>query len=146
MTLSPIVFLRSGAPFTTYIGRDVNGDSNITDRPFYAPRNSGRGPDFQSINLRLSKRVYFARLTQEGLRMDFIVEANNLFNRTNFLRVNDVVCASTTLPGFIGGCDPKFLKGPFDFVGSRDIPATAPLGFVSAAAPRQVQLGLKLTF
>jgi Carboxypeptidase regulatory-like domain len=146
MTLSPIVFLRSGAPFTTYIGRDVNGDLNVTDRPFYAPRNSGRGPNYQSVNLRLNKSFYFARQTQEGLRMDFIVEANNLFNRTNFLRVNDVVCALTTQPGFIGGCDPKFLTGPFDFVGSKDIPATAPLGFVSAASPRQVQLGLKFTF
>jgi hypothetical protein len=145
-SLSPIVFLRSGTPFTLYIGRDVNGDFNISDRPFFAPRNSGRGASFQSVNLRLSKRVRIHPGGFEGLRAEFIAEVNNLLNRTNFLRVNDVVCGSTAAPGFINGCDPRFLTGPFDFSGRRDLPATAPLGFVSAGAARQFQLGLKLSF
>ena len=75
--------------------------------------------------------------------MEFVVEATNLFNHVNYLRVNDVVCGTTAQPGFINGCDPKFLTGPFDFRGVRDLPPTAPLGFVTAGAPRQFQFGLK---
>ena len=75
--------------------------------------------------------------------MEFIVEAANLLNRANFLRVNDIVCGTAAQPGFINGCDPKFLTGPFDFKGIRGLPPTAPLAFVSAGPPRQFQFGLK---
>jgi len=118
---------------------------NITDRPFYAPRNSGRGEHFYSFDMRMSKR-FFLRRNSEGPRVEFIVEATNLLNRANFLRVNDTVCGTTGEPGFINGCDPQFLTGPFDFRGRRDLPPTAPLGFVSAAPPRQFQFGLKFEF
>jgi hypothetical protein len=145
ITLSPIITLRSGFPFNLYIGRDVNGDLNVTDRPFYAPRNSGRGENFSSVDLRMSKR-FFLRRNSEGPRVEFIIEATNLLNRANFLRVNDTVCGTTGQPGFINGCDPQFLTGPFDFRGRRDLPPTAPLAFVSAAPPRQFQFGLKFEF
>jgi hypothetical protein len=145
ITLSPIITLRSGFPFNLYIGRDVNGDLNITDRPFHAPRNSGRGENFYSVDLRMSKR-FFLHQDSEGPSVEFIVEGTNLLNRANFLRVNDTVCGTTGQPGFINGCDPKFLTGPFDFKGRRDLPPTAPLGFVSAAPPRQFQFGLKFEF
>ena len=131
ITLSPIVTLRSGFPFNLFIGRDVNGDLNTTDRPFYAPRNSGVGESFYSVDLRISKRFYLRR-NREGPRVEFIAEATNLFNHVNYLRVNDVVCGTTAQPGFINGCDPKFLTGPFDFRGVPGLPPTAPLGFVSA--------------
>jgi hypothetical protein len=146
ITLSPIVFLRSGIPFNLYIGRDVNGDASASDRPFNAPRNSGRGANYYSVNLRLNKRFHIAHGGAEGLRVEFIAEASNLFNRTNFLRVNDVVCGAAAAPGFINGCDPKFLTGPFDFKGRSDLPPTSPLGFVSAGAARQLQFGLKIAF
>lgn len=146
ITLSPIVWMRSGVPFNLYIGRDVNGDANTTDRPFYAPRNSGQGPSFYNVNLRFTKRFYITRSGNEGWRLDFITEAANLFNHTNFTRVNDTICGALAQPGFINGCDPKFLTGPFDFKGRRDLPATAPLGFVGAGTPRQLQFGLKIAF
>lgn len=142
ITLSPIVTLRSGFPFNLYIGRDVNGDLNATDRPFYAPRNSGIGENFYSVDLRLSKRLRLGQ-NDEGPSVEFIVEASNLFNHVNYLRVNDVVCGTAALPGFINGCDPKFLTGPFNFRGIRGLPPTAPLAFVAAAPPRQIQFGLK---
>ena len=56
LTLSPIVTLRSGVPFNLYIGSSVNGDVNTADRPFYAPRNSGIGPNLYRVDLRLTKR------------------------------------------------------------------------------------------
>jgi hypothetical protein len=129
ITLSPIITLRSGFPFNLFIGRDVNGDLNTTDRPFYAPRNSGVGENFYSVDLRLSKLIYFGP-NAEGPRLEFNVEAVNLFNRVNYLRVNDVVCGTTSQPGFINGCDPKFLTGPFNFRGVPGLPPTAPLAFV----------------
>lgn len=135
-TISPIVSLRTGVPFNLFIGSSVNGDLNTTDRPFYAPRNSGTGPNFYSVNLRLNKRIYFTRGAGEaGVRLEFLAETTNLLNRTNFLRVNDVV-----------GTDPRFLNGPFDFKGSKDTPPTAPLGFTAAHPPRQFQFGLKMAF
>lgn len=142
ITLSPIVTLRSGFPFNLFIGRDVNGDLNSTDRPFHAPRNSGRGENYYSIDFRFSKQ-FSLRSISESTSLEFIVEATNLLNRANFLRVNDVVCGTAAQPGFINGCDPKFLVGPFDFKGNRDLPPTAPLGFVTAAPARQIQFGLK---
>ncbi|HSF23959.1 MAG TPA: carboxypeptidase regulatory-like domain-containing protein, partial [Blastocatellia bacterium] len=145
ITLSPIITLRNGFPFNLYIGRDVNGDLNTTDRPFYAPRNSGRGENFYSVDLRMSK-IFHLRRNSEAPRMEFIVEATNLLNHVNYLRVNDIVCGTTAQPGFINGCDPKFLTGPFDFKGMRGLPPTAPLGFVTAAPQRQFQFGLKFEF
>ncbi len=139
IALSPIVFLRSGVPFTLRIGRDVNGDTYVTyDRPLYAARNTGLGPSFYNVNLRLTKLFFVKR--DRGLRVEFITEATNLFNRTNFFSVNDVV-----------GSDPALLArllqgGPFDLKGDRTLPRTSPLGFTSAASARQFQFGLKLVF
>jgi len=143
ITVGPIVTLRSGFPFNLYIGRDVNGDLNTTDRPFHAPRNSGLGENYYSLDVRFTKSFHL-RSISEAAKLDLIVEATNLLNRANFLRVNDVVCGTTSQPGFINGCDPKFLYGPFDFKGISNLPPTAPLAFVSAAPARQFQFGLKL--
>ena len=145
ITLSPIITLRNGFPFNLFIGRDVNGDLNTTDRPFYAPRNSGVGENFYNFDLRLSKQFYL-RSESDGPSVEFIVEATNLFNHVNFLRVNDIVCGTTADPGFINGCDPKFLIGPFDFRGVAGLPPTAPLAFVAAAPARQFQFGLRVEF
>lgn len=142
ITLSPIVTLRNGFPFNLYIGRDVNGDLNTTDRPFYAPRNSGVGENYYSVDLRMGK-LFYLRRNGEGPRVELIAEATNLFNHVNYSRVNDVVCGTTAQPGFINGCDPKFLTGPFNFKGVPGLPPTAPLGFATAAPPRQFQFGLR---
>ncbi|MEO7652825.1 MAG: carboxypeptidase regulatory-like domain-containing protein, partial [Bryobacteraceae bacterium] len=97
ITFSPVVSLRSGIPFTLRIGRDINGDTHADyDRPFAAPRNSGLGEKFFSLDFRLVKQIY---VKGEGrLRADLIAETTNLFNHTNFLAVNDVI-----------GTDPRFL-------------------------------------
>ncbi len=90
ISLSPIIFARSGIPFTLRIGTDVNGDTHaLYDRPFRAARNTGRGANFVSLNLRLNKQFYINR--DQGTRVEFIVEGANLLNRTNFTSVNDVI-------------------------------------------------------
>jgi hypothetical protein len=150
LSLSPILTMRSGFPFNLYVGSDTNGDGIPVDRPFFAPRNSGQGPNFYSLNLRLNKRIFLANTGKgsatEGLRVEVIAEAANLLNRTNFLRVNDVICGGPGTLGDVGGCNPRFLTGPFDFSGRSDVPGTAPLGFTAAAPGRQIQFGLKLVF
>ena len=133
ITLSPVIFLRSGIPFTALIGSDTNGDTHTSDRPFYAPRNSGTGEPFYGVDMRLNKQFYVKR--DSGLRVDFIAEATNLFNHTNFLAVNNFV-----------GTDPKYLFGPYNLKGSRDVPSTSPLGFTTAGDPRRIQFGLKIAF
>lgn len=147
ITLSPILFLRSGIPFNLFIGGDVNGDLNFTDRPFYAPRNSGEGENFYRVDLRFSKTVFFTRRAgAERMRLEVVAEATNLFNRTNVLRINDTVCGTMQQPGFINGCAPEFLTGPFRFKGQAGLPPSSPLAFVSVDTPRQFQFGLTVAF
>jgi hypothetical protein len=134
ITLSPIVFLRSGIPFTLLVSQaDVNGDTHPNDRPFFAGRNTGKGEPFYDADLRLNKQLFLRR--ESGLRVELIAEATNLLNHTNFLSVNNFV-----------GTDLKFLQGPFNLTGLRNVPSTQPLGFTSAADPRRIQFALKIAF
>ncbi len=134
ITVSPIVFLRSGIPFTLRIGTDVNGDTHGTyDRPFLASRNTGKGANFYSADLRLSKQFYINR--DSGFRVEFVSEVTNLFNRANFLSVNDVI-----------GPNSPFLSGPFNLEGSKSIDRTSPLGYDAVAGSRQFQFALKIAF
>jgi hypothetical protein len=130
-TLSPIVNLRSGIPFTLFLGASVNGDANTTDRPFYAPRNSGQGPSYFSANMRVSRFVRF----NERLGLDFVVDVTNLLNHVNYLRVNDVIGVASPL-----------LNGPYNVKGDPTLAPTAPLGFTAAFPARQFQFGVKLKF
>ena len=116
-----MVAVRSGIPFTIRIGvADVNRDNHTTyDRPFYAPRNSGRGANFYSADLRVMKQFFINR--DSGFRVDFITEATNVFNKTNFLSVNDVFGTDLALLG-------KILFGPYDLRGSKAIPPATAAG------------------
>jgi hypothetical protein len=139
MTVAPVVAVRSGIPFTIRIGvADVNRDNHTTyDRPFFAPRNSGRGASFFSTDLRVMKQFFINR--DSGFRVDFITEATNVFNKTNFLSVNDVFGTDLALLSDI-------LFGPFDLKGSKNIPRQLPRGFNSAFPGRRIQFGLKIAF
>ena len=130
-TLSPIVNLRSGVPFNLFLGASVNGDANTTDRPFFASRNSGRGPNYFNANMRLSRFVRFT----EKMGVDFIVDVTNVFNHVNYQRVNDVIGAASPL-----------LLGPYNVSGDPTLPPTAPLGFTAAFPARQLQFGAKFKF
>jgi hypothetical protein len=133
-TVSPVFALHSGLPFTLRIGRDINGDTHdLYDRPFMADRNTGRGAWFSSVDLRVTK--YFPLGRDSRVRAAAVAEVINVFNRTNFISVNDVI-----------GTDPQYLTGPFDQTGSAAIPPTSPLGFNVAAPGRQLQVGVKVVF
>jgi len=145
ITLSPSIFIRSGIPFTIRTGADINGDTRSgTDRLFYIGRNTGIGPNYRSVNARLSKVFRFKR---EGTkRIEFSADAGNLFNRTNFGSVNELVPTAFDAAGNPTAID--YLSGTVRLAGrrDRDFRKGEPLSFTTAFNPRQFLLGLKFAF
>ncbi len=130
VTVSSILTMSSGHPFNLLLGFDANGDTNAsTDRPFEAGRNTGRGPAFVSLDLRLAKTFTFG---DSPLSVEALVEAFNVLNRVNFSGVNNTVGTRTL--------------DSFDVEGKRTLAPTDFLGFTSAFAPRQIQLGVRFRF
>ena len=131
ITVAPIFTYSSGHPFNLLLGFDANGDTQAnTDRPPSAGRNTGRGPNYLAFDLRLAKTMRFR--ADSAYRLEWIVEAFNLFNRVNFSGVNNVV-----------GMTPL---SEYRVEGIRRAKPADPLGFTSAFDPRQIQLGIKLKF
>jgi Carboxypeptidase regulatory-like domain/TonB dependent receptor len=127
--LSPIWNFHSGHPFNLLAGADINGDDHFTnDRPPGDPRNSGRGPDFAELDLRLSRHF---NLT-EKLSLQLLVESFNLGNRTNYASVNNVVGAA--------------FGPPFNAQGNAALSPSQPLAFTSDFPKREIQAGVRLTF
>jgi hypothetical protein len=115
--LSYIFTYASPLPFNIQTGTDRNNDTNANDRPAGVGRNTGRGFDFASLDLRLSRRF---RLT-EHVRLEALAEGFNVFNRANLQLPNNI---------FGTGLTPR--------AGFRQPTA--------AADPRQLQFGLRLDF
>jgi hypothetical protein len=126
---SPIFRANSGRPFNLLAGADINADRHATtDRPPGAGRNTGLGPAFYSLDLRISKRV---PLFADSRWLEFTAEAFNLTNTLNYSSVNNTV---------------GVVPGPFHVTGRHDRGPSDPLGFTSALDPRRIQLGLRLNF
>jgi Carboxypeptidase regulatory-like domain len=127
--LAPIFRYNSAHPFNLLAGTNVNNDRHsTTDRPPGVGRNTGVGPNYVSFDTRLSWQVKVA----EKSTLQFIVEGFNLFNRTNFGSVNNVVgvIAPPTQP----------------LQGDRTLSPSQPLAFTSALPKRQLQFGVRLSF
>ena len=145
MTFSPSIFIRSGIPFTIRTGTDINGDTRSgTDRLFYIGRNTGIGPNYRSVNARLAKSFRFG--AESPKRIEISADGSNLFNRTNFASVNELVPTAFDAAGNPTAVDYLFdtvrLKGRRD----RDFRRGDPLSFTSAFNARQILLGLKFAF
>ncbi|HET6974873.1 MAG TPA: TonB-dependent receptor [Pyrinomonadaceae bacterium] len=69
----------SRLPFNVLLGTDRNFDTNTNDRPVGVGRNTGRGFDFASLDLRLSRRF---KLT-ERVDLQLLAEGFNVLNRAN---------------------------------------------------------------
>jgi hypothetical protein len=138
-TLSPIVRYNSGHPFNLLAGADVNGDRHSTnDRPIGAGRNTGRGPNYAALDLRLARTIRLGE--KAGLQL--VAEGFNLFNRTNYASVNNVVGPGFGLPQTAGGAG----STTFNVTGTSAIQPSLPLGFTSVFLKREIQLGLRLSF
>jgi Carboxypeptidase regulatory-like domain/TonB dependent receptor len=70
----------SRLPFNVLLGSDRNFDSNNNDRPVGVGRNTGRGFDYASLDLRVSRRF---KLT-ERVNLQLLAEGFNVLNRSNF--------------------------------------------------------------
>lgn len=122
-----VLTLASGLPVDPRTGVDNNGDANVVDRSFNPvtgaifARNSFRTPMQASFDVSLAKRVALA----EGVRLEMRAEAFNLFNRSNFIRLNNTWGnGATPLSTFL-----------------------APIAGVANVDPgRQFQFGLRLLF
>ena len=87
----------SRLPFNVLLGQDRNLDTNNNDRPLGVGRNTGRGFDFASLDLRLSRRF---KLT-ERFDLQLLAEGFNVLNRSNLGVPNNVFGLGVTpLPNF----------------------------------------------
>jgi hypothetical protein len=145
--LAPIFVAQSGRPFNLLLGFDANADGRSqSDRPGQAGRYTGQGEAFYSFDLRFGRR-FFAK---DNRFLELTLEAFNLFNRTNFLGVNNVLGAACTtgdgasfIPCTVGGAVPL---ANFNLRGRKGLRTTDPLGFTSAFDPRQLQFGIRFNF
>lgn len=112
-------------------------------RPWYAGRSTGMGPNFVSLDMRVTKSIYFNQ--EAGRRLGLLVQCTNLLDHTNFSVVNDSFPASPE-PFQVGGQTMNLSDGPYTFHGIRGLDASQPLGFKAAFDPRLVQFGLKFIF
>jgi hypothetical protein len=144
VTASPLFCAHTGLPFTLLTPGLSNGTigHNNTARPWYEGRNTGIGPGFASLDLRISKAV----LRKEARRLEVIAQSENLLNRTNFAVVNSNFPADPTYPlpgGGTIGYGPYRVRG---FIPASVSQLSAPLAFTAAYPARQVSLALRATF
>jgi hypothetical protein len=133
---SPIISYNSARPFNLYTGTDVNGDHiNFSDRPPGVGRNTGIGPDYIDWNMRLSRSFKIA----EKSSLQFMIEAFNIVNRTNYSSVNDVVSPTMGPPFNVHGTVPNLAgqgEQPLNFASDSNFPNNK----------REIQIGARLSF
>ncbi len=145
VTVSPIVYVRSGVPFTLLVPGLANGTigHNANARPWYEGRNSGIGPRYVDWDLRISKTV----MRNEGRQnLQLTAQAQNLLNHTNFAVVNDSfpVNPDYSLPN--GG---TLEAGPYNLHGFAPTSVSQlsqPLVFTLSYPARQISLGMRFAF
>jgi hypothetical protein len=129
----------SGRPVNVTVAGDPNQDGNdANDRLPGAARNSFLGPDYASMDLRLTRRLY----VHDRLKLDLIGESFNLLNRNNGLvQITEDGLESNTA---------YFVKisnqlGINYFPGHYQVPSN-PLKIMNSYPPRQIQLALRMTY
>jgi len=137
--IAGVMSFGSGRPTDARVSGDPNRDDNSSnDRLAGYGRNAFLGPDYATLDLRLTRKIHVT----ERFRLELTAESFNLFNRDNQrYSLSDV----------------GFLNSAGQFVplsrntGGRVYPAyyqqpTSFLRATGAYAPRLVQLGLRLVF
>ncbi len=145
--LAPIFTYGSGKPFNLLLGFDANNDGRSqSDRPGSLGRNTGKGENLITFDMRLSRRFNFS----ERRYLEIIAEGFNLFNRTNLQGINNVI--GNTTVGTTGVTSSGLTADQVNLLltdqarGIRGNAPTQPLGFTSAGAPRQFQFGARFGF
>jgi hypothetical protein len=141
--LAPIFTYNSGHPFNLLAGGEVNGDNHTTnERPIGAGRDTGLGPDYTNLDMRLT----WQHKLREKTSLQLTAEGFNIANHTNYASVNNEVSPLFGIgaPCPVAGTCPTG-NTSFDVHGFRGNPST-PLAFTSAFPKREIQFGLRLTF
>lgn len=145
VTISPIVFARSGVPFTSLVPGLENGTigHNSNARPWHEGRNQGVGPDFVSEDLRISKTLNWEHSHQS---LELIAQCQNISNRTNFAGVNNNFPANPDYPLSRTG---TLEDGPYNlrgFTPKSVSQLSEPLSFTSSYPARRLSLALRFDF
>jgi hypothetical protein len=79
--------------------------------------------------------------------LEFTFEAFNLFNKTNYTGINNIVgCGQIGTRGSYCASPGTPALEDFDARGIKGLAPTQPLGFTSAAPARQLQFGARFNF
>lgn len=129
-SISPIFQFYTGFPYDGLIAGSNGGAGSLNrsggaNRFPLLDRNAFTGPDAKNFDLRLSRKFYIT----ERMNVEFLGEAFNIFNRTQFTRVNETMYS--------------LQSGALNF--------NSAFGTISEAGgtlyrERQVQLGLRFQF
>jgi hypothetical protein len=109
--LSYIFTYASRLPFNVLLGNDRNFDTNNNDRPAGVGRNTGRGFDFASLDLRLRRRFQ----VRERFSLDLLAEGFNLMNKANFGVPNNTFGSGLAPLATFGQPTPAFDPRQFQF-------------------------------
>ncbi|MCA1594453.1 MAG: TonB-dependent receptor [Acidobacteria bacterium] len=137
-TFSTIAQFQSGTPYSALVSGDPNNDGNrANDRLPGTVRNQFTTPSIYQFDARLTRNIPLT----ESMRVRLILEAFNIFNRSNVATVN------TTFFNYSGGAAGT-LTAPsaasaFGTPRSFSSPASGTTTFVT---PRQLQLAIKFDF
>ena len=129
----------SGRPVNVTVTGDPNQDDNPdNDRLPGVRRNSFLGPNYASADARLSRRLYLG----ERLKVDLMVESFNLLNRDNKLVAiseDGLLSNSVYFEKISNQLGINYFPGHFQ------VPSN-PVQPNNSFPPRQIQLGIKMTF
>jgi hypothetical protein len=103
--LSTIFYYRSALPYSITLGYDANGDGIWSDYPGSAHRNSGRGPDYYSLDARVSKFVNLG----DRFSVQIFAEMFNLTNRVNYYNP-DGDMGSSNFGKYSSAMDPRLIQ------------------------------------
>jgi hypothetical protein len=128
--LSSIVTLESGRPYNVITSVDLNNDGiNLNDRPAGLGRNVGITPGYANVDMRLTRIIKI----KDRFQLQAMVEAFNLFNRTNIRFGNRIISpdANGNIPL------PPMEDGRY---------VLPEKGFLVAFPSRQLQFGMRFLF
>ncbi|HKS74157.1 MAG TPA: TonB-dependent receptor [Terriglobales bacterium] len=137
--ISSVVTIGSGRPVDAKVFGDPNQDGNDSnDRLPGQGRNAYLGPDYATTDMRLTRHLF----THDRMKLDFVIESFNVFNRDN-LRVNITDDSFQNTAGKFVYMDQRI--GVNYYPAQYRIPANF-MKATDAYAPRQIQLALKFSF
>jgi hypothetical protein len=147
-------------------GNGLAQEAQNQARPYAAGRDSGYSPWLYQWDMSLKRGLTLT----ERFRMEFSVNFSNILNHVNFTGVDGIMSQNTftaqtaTAAPLLNGKTVNLLTGPYNFHGFKSFDQAEktgtllspgltpsalgqdPLAFVSAAVPRQIQFGLRLSF